>query len=91
METGQQGKGRDWRRELAGFIAETDRALDLLAGFMPEIRALDDSETLTYLHGTVERVLTQTKNLSMWLIFLGFLGRIEWCRRNGTDLAEATS
>ncbi len=27
--------------------------LDLLAGIMPEIRALDDSETLTYLHGTI--------------------------------------
>lgn len=46
-------KGRDWRGALARFIAETDRALDLLAGFMPEVRALDDGETLTYLHGTI--------------------------------------
>lgn len=45
--------GRDWRQDLAGFVTETDRALDLLAGFMPEVRALDDGETLTYLHGTV--------------------------------------
>ncbi len=27
---------------------------------------------LTYIHGSVERVLTQTKNLSAWLIFAGF-------------------
>jgi len=45
--------GRDWRQDLAGFVAETDRVLDLFAGFMPEIRALDDSETLTFLHGCV--------------------------------------
>jgi type IV secretion system protein TrbE len=46
-------KGRDWHGALQSFIAETDRALDLLGGFMPEVRALDDDETLTYLHGTV--------------------------------------
>ena len=45
--------GRDWREALAGFVAETERACDLLAGFMPEVRALDDAETLTYLHRTV--------------------------------------
>jgi len=58
LETGREGEervtnGRDWRQDLAGFIAETDRALDLLVGFMPEVRALDDGETLTYLHGTI--------------------------------------
>src|SRR3546814_2872905 len=46
-------KGRDWRQALASFIAETDRALDLFSGFMPEVRALDDGETLTFLHGTI--------------------------------------
>ncbi|KQX19189.1 MULTISPECIES: conjugal transfer protein TrbE [unclassified Sphingomonas] len=46
-------KGRDWRAALASFIAETDRALDLLSGFMPEIRALDDAETLEHLHGCI--------------------------------------
>jgi type IV secretion system protein TrbE len=46
LETGQQVKGRDWRRDLAGFVAETDRALDLFTGFIPEVRALDDSQTL---------------------------------------------
>ena len=47
------GKGRDWRGALASFTAESDRALDLFASFMPEVRALDDSETLTFLHGTI--------------------------------------
>jgi type IV secretion system protein TrbE len=43
----------DWREALGQFVAETNRALDLLSGFMPEVRALGDEETLTYLHGTV--------------------------------------
>jgi len=45
--------GRDWRGALARFVAESDRALDLLTSFMPEVRALDDGETLTFLHGTI--------------------------------------
>jgi type IV secretion/conjugal transfer VirB4 family ATPase len=48
-----QETGRNWREALAGFVAETNRVLDLFGGFMPEIRALDDAETLTYLHGAV--------------------------------------
>lgn len=44
---------RDWHQELARFRDETDRVLDLLSGFMPEVRALEDAETLTYLHGTI--------------------------------------
>ncbi|MDE2562576.1 MAG: conjugal transfer protein TrbE [Sphingomonadales bacterium] len=44
---------RDWGAALTSFAAETDRVLDLFAGFMPEVRALDDSETLTYLHGCI--------------------------------------
>ncbi len=38
---------------LAAFVSETERLLDLLSSLMPEIHALDDAETLTYLHGTV--------------------------------------
>lgn len=53
VERSDNTRGRDWHQVLAAFIAETDRALDLFAGFMPEVRALDDSETLTYLHGTI--------------------------------------
>ncbi|MBW8755629.1 MAG: conjugal transfer protein TrbE, partial [Sphingomonadales bacterium] len=46
-------RSRDWRGALAGFAAETDRVLDLLSGFMPEVRALSSEETLSYLHNTV--------------------------------------
>jgi type IV secretion system protein VirB4 len=49
----EETSGRDWREALASFIGETDRALDLLSGFMPEVRALGDEEILTYLHGAV--------------------------------------
>jgi type IV secretion system protein VirB4 len=44
---------RDWRTALAGFVAETDRVLDLFAGFMPEVRSLDSAGTLTYLHDCI--------------------------------------
>jgi hypothetical protein len=36
---------------------------------------------LVYLHSNLERVLTQTKNLSAWLILLGAVARIETWRR----------
>lgn len=44
---------------------------------------------LLYLHGSVERVLSQTKNLSIWLIFAGFLARVELMRRFKPALARA--
>lgn len=47
------GEERNWRGGLDSFTAETKRAADLFAGFLHEIRALDDGETLTYLHGTI--------------------------------------
>ncbi|MBX9815434.1 MAG: conjugal transfer protein TrbE [Proteobacteria bacterium SG_bin5] len=53
VERGDDVKGRDWRQALGVFITETDRALDLMSGFMPDVRALDDAETLTFLHGTI--------------------------------------
>jgi len=53
VERSDDRKGRDWREALAQFVAETNRALDLFAGFMPEVRGLDDEETLTFLHGAV--------------------------------------
>ena len=43
----------DWREQLAAFVTETDRFLGLLEAVMPEIRWLDDGQTLTYLHSTV--------------------------------------
>ncbi len=36
---------------------------------------------ITYIHSNAERVLTQTKNLYTWLIFLGIVSRIEYSRR----------
>jgi type IV secretion system protein VirB4 len=39
--------------QLASFVTETDRALRMLASLLPEAEALDDSETLTYLHSTI--------------------------------------
>ena len=45
--------GVDWRERLSAFVAETDRVFDLLDGVMPEMAWLDDSETLTYLHGCI--------------------------------------
>jgi type IV secretion system protein TrbE len=38
---------------LEGFVQETNRAIDLLALVMPEVRPLNDEETLTYLHSCV--------------------------------------
>ena len=46
-------RGRDWNEALAAFSTETDRAHDLLAGLMPEVRALDDAQTLTFLHAAI--------------------------------------
>ncbi|MBD2843523.1 conjugal transfer protein TrbE [Erythrobacter rubeus] len=53
IERSDDTKGRDWRQALASFEAETTRAFDLFAGFMPELAVLDDEEVLTYLHGCV--------------------------------------
>ena len=54
VERPEAAKGaRDWREAIARFEAETLRAIDLMATFMPEVRPLDDSETLTYLHRAI--------------------------------------
>lgn len=53
VERPEGDRERDWRGALESFVAATDRMLDLLSGFMPEVRALDDGETLTFLHGTI--------------------------------------
>ncbi len=47
------GQRIDWREHLSSFQSETERFFDLLEGVMPEITWLDDSQTLSYLHGTV--------------------------------------
>jgi len=45
-----EARGLEWRDY---FRAETERALDLLATILPEIRFLDDEDTLTHLHARV--------------------------------------
>jgi type IV secretion system protein VirB4 len=53
IETPDDKSKRDWRYELTAFLAETDRAYDLLSQVLAEITPLGDAATLTYLHGTV--------------------------------------
>ena len=36
---------------------------------------------VTYFHMQVERVLTQTKNMTTWIMFCAILARAEWWRR----------
>ena len=43
----------DVKAELAAFLVETDRALDMMAAILPEASALGDAELLTYLHGPI--------------------------------------
>jgi type IV secretion system protein VirB4 len=49
----ERNAGADAREILHGFLDRTDRVLQLLDGFMPECRWLDDAETLTYLHSCI--------------------------------------
>jgi len=50
---GSEKGGIDPHQVLRGFIDRTDRVLQLVEGFVPEVEWLDDSETLTYLHSTI--------------------------------------
>ncbi|MFN4355802.1 conjugal transfer protein TrbE [Parvibaculum sp.] len=50
---GRQQSGVDPHEALAAFVDRTNRVLQLVDGFMPECRWLDDGETLTYLHSSV--------------------------------------
>ena len=50
---GRSQTGVDPWELLHGFVDRTDRVLQLVEGFMPEVGWLDDAETLTYLHSTI--------------------------------------
>ena len=50
---GRAQTGVDPWELLRGFVDQTNRVLQLVEGFMPEVGWLDDGETLTYLHSTV--------------------------------------
>ena len=53
MRDASAGEAADAHEVLRGFVDRTDRVLQLVEGFMPECRWLDDGETLTYLHACV--------------------------------------
>ena len=59
----------DARQVQRGFVNRTDRVLGLVEGFMPELRWLDDEETLTYLHSTVstKRQRVRVPEIPMYL------------------------
>ena len=50
---GRAQTGVDPWELLRGFVDRTNRVLQLVEGFMPEVGWLDDGDTLTYLHSTV--------------------------------------
>ena len=50
---GRSQSGVDPWELLHGFVDRTNRVLQLVEGFMPEVSWLDDGETLTYLHSTI--------------------------------------
>jgi type IV secretion system protein VirB4 len=53
LTRGGNGKTASARDHLEFFIRESDRAIDLLVMLLPECERLDDSGTLTYLHGSI--------------------------------------
>src|SRR6266700_64534 len=68
-------EGRDRRQDAdarqvqRGFVDRTDRLLGLVEGFMPELKWIDDEETLTYLHSTVstKRQRVRVPEIPMYL------------------------
>jgi hypothetical protein len=44
------------------------------------------SISLHYGHSLIERVLVQTKNLSVWLMMIGVAGKLDWLRRQKQKL-----
>src|SRR5467141_644765 len=67
---GRDRKGdADAREVQRGFVDRTDRVLGLVEGFMPELRWIDDEETLTYLHSTVstKRQRVRVPEIPMYL------------------------
>ncbi|MDH7973209.1 conjugal transfer protein TrbE [Sphingomonas sp. AR_OL41] len=50
---GRAQRGVDPREALAAFTDRSNRLLQLVEGFVPEIGWLDDGETLTFLHSTI--------------------------------------
>ena len=66
---GGDKRGVDPWALLHGFIDRTDRVLQLIEGFVPEIAWLSDSETLSYLHSTIStrRQTVRVPEIPMYL------------------------
>ena len=68
-----EGRGRsgdaDARQLQRGFVDRTDRVFGLIEGFMPELRWIDDEDTLTYLHSTIstKRQRVRVPEIPMYL------------------------
>jgi len=57
----ERGEAAGAHQVLRGFVDRTDRVLQLVEGFMPECRWLNDGETLTYLHACVSTKLHRVR------------------------------
>jgi type IV secretion system protein TrbE len=66
---GSEKSGVNPHEVLRGFIDRTDRVLQLVEGFVPEVEWLDDGETLTYLHSTIstKRQRVRVPEIPMYL------------------------
>src|ERR1700761_1967582 len=55
LENAPSGRGSEgmYRAALGAFLSTVRQIADILSAIMPEVRELDDDETLTYLHGCV--------------------------------------
>jgi len=53
IQRAEKHNPKGWRDRLKSFLAQCDKAHDLLAQCLYEIEPLDDSETLTYLHDCI--------------------------------------
>ncbi|OIQ87407.1 type IV secretion system protein virB4 [mine drainage metagenome] len=66
---GRSQRGVDPWELLRGFIDRTDRVLQLIEGFVPEVAWLDDGDTLTFLHSTIstKRQKVRVPEIPMYL------------------------
>lgn len=80
---GRAKSGVDPWELLKSFRDRTDRVLDLIDGFVPEVAWLDDAETLTYLHSTIStkrhrvRVPETPMHLDALLVDQSLIGGLE--------------
>src|SRR6516225_2196707 len=68
-EERDRSRDADARQVQRGFVDRTDRVFGLIEGFMPELRWIDDEDTLTYLHSTIstKRQRVRVPEIPMYL------------------------